>query len=244
MLVFKKVASTVVASMLFLTICIVGDQSTATASPQQSQSFPIRVCDHLYGAKGCAQSTPYGIEFTWTGTRVHTGGEETVTVNGKFTGSRLGTGYTWNPQKSNTYSAFFRLKKPDIYQCTMSIGEPPTDVYPKFFQFTLLVPNFGTSKMKVITNKLPTIKQGVKYMARIVTRYGVPPYHYLLLGYQKIFPPGMHFVTFGRNAGTLYGTPRNIIANEGPTKFLFICIIVRDKLGHSVFGTVEMFLNP
>lgn len=211
-------------------VILIGVQPTASAPKVQPAASlagpdtPNPTIRTAYGEKVVVTASPKGLDFRLSGFKQ--GSRTTfITVIGLYTGVNRSIVLNW---KRPTYNYFLPLSKPDNYSGQVALGNP-NGGWGAEGSYRLVVPQVGTSKLMITSGSLPPAEVGVRYQFRFAARDGGPPYNWILVtGQFSGLPKGLHFISTGPEAGTIYGVPQ-------VTGSFWVPVIVRDKFGHSAF---------
>ena len=127
-------------------------------------------CGSAFGERVCVTASPTGLTFKWSGYRYRAGTTETLGIQGTWAGPGITQHVQWSG--SGTHTVFVRLKTPDDYAGWVSLESPEGGVS-KFINFSLVVPQVGTSGLAVVTKSLPEAKLGIPYLFRLSARGGI-----------------------------------------------------------------------
>ena len=116
--------------------------------------------------------------------------------------------------------------------------EPPEGGVSKFINFSLVVPQVGTSGLAIITKSLPEAKLGIPYRFRLSARGGIRPYSWYPI---VDLPKGLTLLRTGSKAGTITGTPLKVC--NPLNQPLWVPVIVHDKAGHAAYAYFQLPVN-
>jgi hypothetical protein len=224
----KRIAAMVFVAAL-LSIAFPGPQSLASSSliNNQCSGWPQTSNPHTYTAFGQyvrIKATRKGLQLSAWGFKNN--GE--LNSLGFFAQGawdpavRINTAFNW---KGAHYTTLVKLTKPDDYRGFVSFFNPVGGAG-KSFNFTLILPQYGSSKLAFTTSSMPPAHIGDHYSFTLLVKGGTPPYTFYLV-YNTV--KGLVLTRVGPNAGLLSGVPvQQTIGGYNP-----VSVIVWDKIHHA-----------
>ncbi len=225
---------------VLLSIVFPGLQSLASGSliNNQCSGWPQTSNPHSYTAFGQhvrIEATLKGLQLSAWGFKNN--GELNIlgfNVQGAWDPAvSINTAFSW---KGAHYTTLVKLTKPDVYRGAVSFFNPKGGSG-KSFNFTLILPQYGSSKLAFTTTSTPPAAHiGQRYSFIFLAKGGTPPYTFYLV-YNTV--KGLVLTEKGSNAGLFSGVPaQQTIGGYNP-----VSVIVWDKIHHATYVVCNLSLS-